>query len=143
MKNWLAPMNGCRFLYRTRMGLSEVLKELGCFRLRSTKMLYHSTDSDGIRWFTCKKLRYIWNESAKEFVKIPSLGPGLPLMSLHRPSAQQGIGGLNGVEQLRRQATVHCYCTQLLDMLRLILRFLKWENLTDGQCTATISSECQ
>lgn len=55
-----------------------------------------------MRLFTCKKLRYIWNERSKEFFKLKSLGPGIPTSSLHFPDAQQGLAGLSVVQQQKR-----------------------------------------
>lgn len=55
-----------------------------------------------MRLFTCKKLRYIWNTTTKEFVKIRSLGPGMSTASMHHPEAQLGMAGLSPFEQLRR-----------------------------------------
>lgn len=55
-----------------------------------------------MRLFTCKKLRYVWNERSKEFFKLKSLGPGIPTSSLHCPDAQQGLAGLSLIEQQKR-----------------------------------------
>ncbi len=52
--------------------------------------------------FTCKKLRYLWNGMTKEFLKVKSLGPGMPTSSLHHADAQQGRAGLSVIEQQRR-----------------------------------------
>ena len=52
--------------------------------------------------FTCKKLRYFWNRETKEFLKVKSLGPGMPTSSLHQSDAQQGLAGLSILEQQRR-----------------------------------------
>jgi len=52
--------------------------------------------------FTCKKLRYVWNEKSKTFYKLKSLGPGIPTSSLHCPDAQQGLAGLSVTQQQKR-----------------------------------------
>lgn len=52
--------------------------------------------------FTCKKLRYVWNEKAKAFFKLKSLGPGIPTSLLHCPDAQQGLAGLSVTQQQKR-----------------------------------------
>ncbi len=59
-------------------------------------------EATSVRMFTCKKLRYIWNTETKEFLKVKSLGPGMPTSSLHHPDAQQGLAGLSILEQQRR-----------------------------------------
>ncbi|XP_057368287.1 polyamine-transporting ATPase 13A3-like isoform X2 [Daphnia carinata] len=61
-------------------------------------------NSTSVRMFTCKKLRYIWNIETKEFLKVKSLGPGMPTSSLHHAEAQQGLAGLSLLEQQRRRA---------------------------------------
>ncbi|XP_046445093.1 polyamine-transporting ATPase 13A3-like isoform X2 [Daphnia pulex] len=61
-------------------------------------------EATSVRMFTCKKLRYIWNTETKEFLKVKSLGPGMPTSSLHHPDAQQGLAGLSILEQQRRRA---------------------------------------
>lgn len=55
-----------------------------------------------MRMFTCKKLRYLWNERAKQFSRVKSLGPGLPTSTFHRPDAQQGLAGLSSLQQRKR-----------------------------------------
>jgi cation-transporting ATPase 13A3/4/5 len=52
--------------------------------------------------FTCKKLRYVWDANNKMFVKVKSLGPGLPTSMFNQMDAQQGFAGLTVVEQLKR-----------------------------------------
>lgn len=52
--------------------------------------------------FTCKKLRYIWDSNLKQFLKVKSLGPGLPTSLFNYPDAQQGFAGLSVFEQLKR-----------------------------------------
>ena len=52
--------------------------------------------------FTCKKLRYVWNVATKEFIKVKSLGPGLPTSSLYYPDTQPGAAGLSPAEQQKR-----------------------------------------
>ena len=59
-------------------------------------------DADSIRMFTCKKLRYLWDTSTNKFMKIKSLGPGLPTSIFHHPDAQQGYAGLSVFEQQKR-----------------------------------------
>ena len=63
------------------------------------------TDSESIRMFTCKKLRYVWDANMKMFIKVKSLGPGLPTSMFNQMDAQQGFAGLTVVEQLKRLET--------------------------------------
>ena len=56
--------------------------------------------------FTCKKLRYVWNEQTGQFQKIKTWGIGMPTSSLHCPDAQQGLAGLSINEQRRRWAEI-------------------------------------
>lgn len=70
--------------------------------IKKSNMIFNFTESDTIRMFTCKKLRYVWNEKTKEFFRLKSLGPGLPTSSLHCPDAQQGLAGLTVYQQQKR-----------------------------------------
>lgn len=79
---------------------------------------------ENMRLFTCKKLRYVWNERSKEFFKLKSLGPGIPTSSLHCPDAQQGLAGLSLIEQQKRRAvygrnTIYVPVRPILELLML------------------------
>lgn len=67
--------------------------------------------------FTCKKLRYVWNSTTKEFQKIKSLGPGLPTSSFHHADAQQGFAGLSILEQERRYFGLNRYTGSLSQII--------------------------
>lgn len=69
--------------------------------------LFLFTDTESVRMFTCKKLRYVWDANSKMFVKVKSLGPGLPTSMFNQMDAQQGFAGLTVVEQLKRYTFIY------------------------------------
>lgn len=71
-------------------------------QIKCTNRSVESSEVDSMRMFTCKKLRYIWNEKTKMFSRVKSIGPGLPTSTLHRPDAQQGLAGLSALQQRKR-----------------------------------------
>ncbi|EFX85022.1 hypothetical protein DAPPUDRAFT_314488 [Daphnia pulex] len=79
---------------------------------------------DTMSMFTCKKLRYVWNEKSKAFFKLKSLGPGIPTSLLHCPDAQQGLAGLSATQQQKRRAvygrnTIYVPVRSILSLLLL------------------------
>jgi len=81
-------------------------------------------DVSSIRMFTCKKLRYVWNATTKEFVKVTSLGPGMATSSLHNPNTQQGAAGLSVAQQRKRRAVygsnyIHVPVKSIMQLLLL------------------------
>lgn len=94
------------YLFQTQTAHFGVGKRNNCFKakpyLKLQLILSLSIGATSVRMFTCKKLRYIWNIETKEFLKVKSLGPGMPTSSLHHAEAQQGLAGLSLLEQQRR-----------------------------------------
>jgi len=92
-----------------RSNEGHVLQELNGANAESTTLCLPNPDGtfrdvSHIRMFTCKKLRYVWNEQTGQFQKIKTWGIGMPTSSLHCPDAQQGLAGLSINEQRRRRA---------------------------------------